>query len=406
VLLARFPDPPQKGLGVISFSGAFCAFAHDHCERLALELPRLSPATEAKLSHSLPEFVPAQNPLDLGTQPFWQPELCRIAAEALTDDSAIGSILVALNGLTPQWSEAFVEALKDQRKPVVISVPNTPVAPEIEAAFRRHNIALMRSHERSLAAISRVTAHGRSLMRRRPVHADEHKPTRFAPAEFGAGPLPEWKGKELLRGLGFQVPDGKLVGTFEDAETFFNAVRRPVALKAQSATLPHKSEVGGVILALSDRPSLREGWNRLHENLATFAPEAVLDGVLIEAMAPSGIEFILGARREPRWGPVLSIGLGGVWAEALRDVKLMPCDLTPDEIAAELAPLRCAPLLSGFRGGPPADVTALSGAASILGALMLERPEIAEIDINPLIVHPDGQGVTVADVLIVSYPAG
>jgi acyl-CoA synthetase (NDP forming) len=127
-----------------------------------------------------------------------------------------------------------------------------------------------------------------------------------------------------------------------------------------------------------------------------------LDGVLIEKMAPPGIEMILGARRDPQWGPVLAVGLGGIFAEAIADIRILPVGLDASEIEAELRQLRGAKLLAGMRGAKPADVKALAQTVAQLGAIMQAEKRIVEIDINPLTVFAEGEGVLALDALIVA----
>jgi acyl-CoA synthetase (NDP forming) len=119
-------------------------------------------------------------------------------------------------------------------------------------------------------------------------------------------------------------------------------------------------------------------------------------------MAEKGVELVIGGKRDPQWGPVVLVGLGGVWIEVMRDVRLLPPDLGEDLIIEELHQLRSAKLLQGFRGAPPADVAAVARVASLLGRFMMEHEEILEIDLNPVFVHAQGRGVTVADALIVT----
>lgn len=128
----------------------------------------------------------------------------------------------------------------------------------------------------------------------------------------------------------------------------------------------------------------------------------MLDGVLVEKMASRGLELAVGAKRDPKWGPVLLVGLGGIWMEALGDVRLLPTDLAELAIVEELHKLQAAKLLHGFRGAPAVDVEAVAHAAAIIGRLMRTVPEIEEIDINPLVAHARGQGVTALDALIVT----
>jgi hypothetical protein len=119
-------------------------------------------------------------------------------------------------------------------------------------------------------------------------------------------------------------------------------------------------------------------------------------------MAAKGLELVVGAKRDPLWGPVVLVGLGGIWVEALGDVRLLPPDLSEDAIVEELYKLRTAKLLKGFRGSPAVDVAAVAKTASLVGRIMTTVPEITEIDINPVFAHPAGQGITALDALIVT----
>ena len=131
-------------------------------------------------------------------------------------------------------------------------------------------------------------------------------------------------------------------------------------------------------------------------------PDVALDGALVERMSPKGIELMVGAKRDPGWGTVLLLGLGGIWVEALGDVRLLPVDADETQIVEALRKLRTAKLLGGFRGAPPADVAAVAKAVLAIGRLMQTTSAIVEIDINPLMVHPKGQGATALDALIVT----
>jgi hypothetical protein len=158
--------------------------------------------------------------------------------------------------------------------------------------------------------------------------------------------------------------------------------------------------LGGVILGLTDNRALRAGWERLHANVTAAAPDARIDGVLVEAMSSPGLELILGGRNDPEWGPVLAIGLGGIFAEALRDIRLMPADLTVAGIRQVLLKLKGAALLGPFRGRPARDLDAVASAAAMLGAFMRAHPEVSEVDINPLMVFGEGEGTLALDALI------
>jgi acetate---CoA ligase (ADP-forming) len=174
-----------------------------------------------------------------------------------------------------------------------------------------------------------------------------------------------------------------------------------VVLKAQAASLSHKSEAGGVALNLTDEAALRTAWNTTIRNVKYAAPDTKLDGALIEKMSPRGIELMVGAKRDAGWGTVLLVGLGGVWVEALGDIQVLPETADKPQIIEALRKLRAAKLLLGMRGAPPADLAAVADAVLAIGGLMRSVPEISEIDINPLMVHGEDEGATALDALIV-----
>lgn len=405
-ILARFPKPSTGDLGILTFSGAFCGIAHDFCEDIGVRIPPLSPDTEAYLKPLVPSFIPPKNPLDLGTQPIWQPELVQIGAEALLKDPAIGGLAVSIPGGSPRHAVAYVNGLiaasKTSDKPVALAIlgDGSVLPDEFMKLVRENNLILSRSSDRTLRAMGQVIKAGQrnsALMAR----AQSSAPKVDIPA-LGQGTQPEWLGKKVLQALGLKVPPGDLAKTVEDAVAIASRIGYPVAMKAQAAALAHKTEAGGVVLNLADADAVRRTFEQLHANVARVQPGLTLDGVLVEKMSAKGLELVIGGRRDPQWGPVILVGLGGIWVEALGDVRLMAPDLTEDDVIAELMKLKTAKLLKGFRGSPAVDVRAVAQAAVALGKLMRAHPEIVEVDINPLMVHAEGQGATALDALIVT----
>jgi acyl-CoA synthetase (NDP forming) len=249
-----------------------------------------------------------------------------------------------------------------------------------------------------LRAIALYTRYGRLLARACANMPPE--PISGLP-KLGKGAQPEWLGKKVLAAAGVRVPDGDLARTADEAVAVARCIGYPVVLKAQAAALSHKTEAGGVVLDLADESAVRLAWDTLVGNVKRAAPDIALDGVLVEKMSASGIELMVGAKRDPGWGTVLLGGLGGIWVEALGDVQPLPADADAAQIIEALRKLRCANLLAGFRGAPPADIEAVAQAAIAIGRLMQSVPELTEIDVNPLMVHAKGQGVTALDALIV-----
>ncbi|MCW2395317.1 MULTISPECIES: acetate--CoA ligase family protein [unclassified Sphingobium] len=406
-LLARYPAAPTKGPGVLTFSGGFCAIAHDYFEALDMEMPALTEQTRSELAPQLPVFIPPRNPLDLGTQAIFQPELIPLGTNALMADGNVGSVLIAINSGTAAsqrgYGPMFIDSLKGKDRPAIMAFPAPEMDPDFEASVRANRLILSRSIERSMTALSRVTRHGRSL--ERSARSVTHTPFADLPT-LGSGPQPEWLGKQLLFAMGIRVPAGGLATSLEEAEATAAKVGYPLAIKAQAGALAHKTEAGGVILGISDADELRRAWDDLHANVARAQPGLVLDGVLVEKMAPKGLELMIGAKRDAKWGPVVLVGLGGIWVEALGDVRLLPVDMAQEDIVAELMKLRSAKLLKGFRGSPPVDVQAVAHTAGLIGRLMETMPQIEEIDLNPVFVHPQGEGLTAVDALIITAAEG
>ncbi|PXA91252.1 CoA-binding protein, partial [Nostoc sp. 3335mG] len=154
-----------------------------------------------------------------------------------------------------------------------------------------------------------------------------------------------------------------------------------------------------------DEAALATAWDRLYANVAAYDPHITLDGAQVEAMGRRGVELIVGARNDPDWGPVILVGFGGVTAELLHDVRLLPIDLTHDRIVAELRALQQGALFDGYRGSPPLDVDAVADLVTTLGRILAGTPDIREIDLNPVVVYPRGEGVVALDALILTGAA-
>jgi acyl-CoA synthetase (NDP forming) len=405
-ILARYPNPPTQGPAVLTFSGAFCALAFDFYEDLGLEVPPLSPATEAFLKPKLPDFIPPKNPLDLGTTTLWQPELMETGPKALLDDPTLGGLVISAPiGTNPALSMKYlnylVAATKGSTKPMIYAPlgDRSPLPQEFVDLAREHRIMLSRSADRSMRAMANAILHARA--RARAKTSVKHAPFANLP-KLGSGTQPEWLGKQFFAAAGIRIPEGALVKTADEAVALAKRIGYPVVIKAQAGALAHKTEAGGVILNIKDDASLREGWQTLHANIERHQPGLKLDGVLVEKMAAKGHELVIGAKRDPLWGPVVLVGLGGIWVEALGDVRLLPPDLSEDAIVEELYKLRTAKLLKGFRGSPAVDVAAVAKTVSLVGRIMTTLPEIMEIDINPVFAHAAGSGVTALDALIVT----
>jgi acyl-CoA synthetase (NDP forming) len=404
-LALRFPQPPTEGLAMVTDSGAVKGLALDTCASLGLELPPLPAALAATIQAELPDFVQASNPLDLTAQAITHPQMYERTIRPLLASDSYGSLLLTvIIGEASEFAlakgKACLAPLTGSRKPAIIGLlgDEVNVPPSIIADARAAGIAFFRSPERALRALARLTAYGRALAAAR---------TRQAPTAIAAPPLPgpgtlaEYASKAYLARLGIAIPLGMLAGNLLDASAAAAKIGYPLALKLQSRALAHKSDAGAVLLGIADDAELADAWAKLQQ-VASRHPGIAFEGILVEAMAAPGVEAIVGARRDPDWGPVALVGLGGIWAEALDDVRVLPVGLGRDEIMEEIGKLKGAPLLAGARGGTPCDIAALAATVERMGMLLLARPEICEIDLNPVRVYAAGKGVVALDALIVS----
>jgi acetate---CoA ligase (ADP-forming) len=436
-LLCRYPDAPTAGIGVITNSGAYRGISFDVCAEAGLDLPVLSVPVAERLAGLLPPFAPIENPLDVGTQLLRAPQTLGTAAQAMLDDRNIGSVVLAIvlgaREHAVAKARAALPVLRKAAKPVAFAaIGGEAATAEFLAEFADGTVAFFRSPDQALRAMARLTWYGRALAAkesRRPARAAPSlaappcdmprgdgpacaAPSLAAPPSARAEPAPpalptrgtlvEYRAKSWLAACGIPVPAGALARDCAEALAVAARIGFPVALKAQARELAHKSDAGGVILGVADAGALAAAFDRLRAAVAAARPDVRLDGVLVERMAPPGIEMIVGARRDPDWGPVVAVGFGGILVEVLDDVRLMAPDVTEDDVRLELAKLRGVRLLDGVRGAPPADVAALASLVAKIAALMRAVPDLIEIDLNPVVVHAQGQGACVLDALVVA----
>ena len=402
-LMARFPNVPAGGPAVLTDSGAFKGMTLDLADAVGLELPPLSPATSDALKVELPDFMEPGNPLDLTAQGILDLGLYARTLKPLFADVAFGSVFIASivsanSAFAAAKIAAILKAVAGAGKPAILGLLGDEVAlpSGTVETVRAAGIPLFRSPERGLRALARVTAHARMAARPR-----TPPPAMAAPALPGNGVLPEHVAKSYLAGLGIPVPRGDMAHDLAAAQAAAARIGYPVALKVQAAALPHKTYAGGIMLNIGDPAALATAWRGIYQSVLGHHPGIVIDGMLVEAMAEGGLEMIVGARRDPDWGPVVAVGLGGIWAEALQDILVLPPDLDPSELGATLKTLKAAPMLEGTRGAPARDVTALIDIVGRIGSLVCARPEIAEVEINPLVVFERGAGVLALDALMV-----
>jgi acyl-CoA synthetase (NDP forming) len=277
------------------------------------------------------------------------------------------------------------------------------VGPYARELFGRHGIQLLGGMDLGLRALGHAV---RWLERRGRIRAELRVPGAAAAADGadgGAVAWPETRARHLLAGAGVPVVPGELVRSAAEAADAAQRAGLPVALKVCSAQITHKSDIGGVALGLRTAAEVRAAYARVRA-AAEVVPGAVIDGVLVTPMRPGGVELLAGVTVDPLFGPVLAVGLGGVWVEVLGDTSLRVLPADAAEVRDMLGELRGLPLLRGARGTPPADLDRVAEVIARIGqaALSLDGA-LQALEVNPLWVH--GDQVEALDALVVTAPA-
>ena len=393
----RYPAAQVSNVALMTNSGAVRGFTLDFCEEIGLPVAPLRPETLTSLGAILPGFATVDNPLDITAQGMKQPSLFGDTTGILLADPGVDAVAVAVMGGSPaqimnKWT-SLRPHFEASEKPAVYVVlgDEHPMPRDFLDELAESRTPFFRSPERALRAFARL-AETRA--------ASEPDVTVSPPTE--AGPtrtISEARGKTLLRESGCAIGPFVLATDRDAAVRAAETLGYPVVLKAQADALAHKSEVGGVRIGIDGPEALRTAWDEMQAAVAANAPGLALDGLLVEAQAARPeAELIIATRRDPQWGIVHVVGMGGVWAETLKDVRLIPGNAGAGKIEAEMRRLRSAGMLTGGRNQPPLDLAAAAAFVATLGALLAGRPEITEIEVNPLALYRDG--IAVLDCLI------
>jgi acetate---CoA ligase (ADP-forming) len=404
------PRPTSaRGLAIMTCSGGDSAQGADEAQALGLELPALAPQTEARLAELLPSAATVANPLDYTAMIWGDVQALGELVRVLGEDPSIGQVLVFYDqphGMTGAPAESW-RAVREgvmlgaRLSPVPVMVSST--LPELldddaAAEFAAAGVPAAAGLRTGLrcAAAALATGPGASAgagpERLRAIAAAARAATATASAGDGDW-LPEHVAKDLLRVAGVAVPYGLAVDGEQDAVAAWRELDGPVALKLSAARVQHKTELGGVALGLDSESDVR----RAHRAMAPLADAH--DGViLVERMAPPGVELIVAAHTDGIV-PALIVGLGGIWTELLDDVVVVPLPADAARVQRAIATLRGAPLLLGGRGRPGADVPALARLAAQVGALLLERG-LATVECNPVLVGEPCGGAVAVDAAI------
>jgi acyl-CoA synthetase (NDP forming) len=401
--------PGGNRVAVISMSGGAGVLMADHCAAAGLELPTLSPLTLERLRAILPAFAGLNNPIDVtgnvsAREGSFVEALELILADPLVD--MLGICLASISG--PAGNQIAIDVARvcaATTKPVLVAwcadVERTREGYEALAAVGTPRYDTPVRCARGMDALWHFERARRDHERisAEPVLRLERPAQRQAMAGLQAD-LTEYQAKQVLADYGIPVTREALATTAEQAVDLAGQIGYPVVMKIVSPMIPHKTEAGGVKVGVRDAQAVRDAFAEIVANAGRHSPGAPIDGVLVQAMVSGGTEVILGVTQDPLFGPAILFGLGGIFAEVMKDVCFRIAPITRSEAMAMIRSIKAFPILDGARGRPKADLEALADALVRLAALAVDlQDSIAEIDINPLIVLPAGQGVVAVDAL-------
>ncbi len=400
-------------LVILTNSGGPGIVAADAAIRQGLELPPLPETIRRGLASRLPSIAAVANPLDMTADAG--AEEYRLALRSLLGADGIDGALVIATPTGTMTGETVAQALLEARataaKPVVACLFGlTDLSSEV-ALLERAGVPTYTFPEEAVEGLAGLARyHDWRTRPHRPVRSFEVDSARATEEiararRAGQTVLPEFAARGVLTAYGIRFPPSTLVHSEAEAVDAAGRLGYPVVLKVASAAISHKTDVGGVAVGLADAASLRDAWGRMERAVRAAAPNARIDGYEVESEVRGGKEVLVGLQRDPVFGPIVVFGMGGIYVETLRDVAFRLAPMRPLSAEHMIQSVRGYPILRGVRGEPPSDLPALAEAIERISQLAVERPEIAELDLNPLIVRPEGQGAIAVDARIVLAPA-
>ena len=402
-------QPLAKGnrLGIITNAGGPGIMATDAAIRAGLHLAKLSDETKDKLRTCLPAAAAFDNPVDVIGDAH--ADRYRAAVRTVLEDPEVdmGLIILTPQSMTEVEDTARIipAAVKGLGKPVVCSFMGAAAIAEGAKILRRSGIPNYSFPEDAIFALSSsarlsslLDLPDRFLVEYNDIDVEKaNKIITDALSDCDKRYLTQSECRPIFESYGFPMLFSHLATSSEEAAKVVTEYGHPVAMKIMSHDVVHKLDVGGVLLNVSGAEETVNAYDKIIANVLKAVPNAEIQGILIEGMAKKGVEIILGATRDARFGPLLMFGLGGSFVEVLKDVTFRLAPMWRISAHTMIREIRTFKILTGVRGAPPSDIQALEDVLLRLSAMVINHPEISELDINPLIVHSEGKGCSVAD---------
>lgn len=388
-------------LAVMSVSGGQAGALADLADGHGLELPEVSPAGAERLAALFPHGN-ALNPCDLTGDVARRSDLAAQAFAAFAADGGFDLVVYARKELTGDMGRLSAKELAAEAgrhpTPLAVYAMDGELNADEQLTYAENGVPTYTSAAELFTAAAALARFARRAPAAEP---EPHEPDPRLPS-LPAGALPEAETKSLLSSYGVSLPAETVTLDAEQAVQAAAAIGFPVTMKVVSDRILHRTEAGGVVLAVPDEDGVREAFALLTQRGRAALDGDDLDGILVQQHVVDGVEVIAGLVVDPQFGCFVLVGTGGVMAELLDDVVLRPAPISPDEALEMVGSLRGRALLEGFRGGPPADQQALADVVSRLSQLGADHADrIAELDLNPVLVRPTGLGAVAVDALLV-----
>lgn len=394
--------PGGHRVAVLTASGGFGVLLADAASAQGLALPKLAAQTQERILSVVP-FAAPSNPVDMTAQVSSRPEVLAQMLDAVARDASCDAlILQSANAFhVPRLRDVFLAALEQVRKdhPSRLILLCARAPQDVRATLNAMGFPVVEGIDAACATVAALMRFGARDTARAAAPAIERVP--LAAQAFAT----EASAKAVLAEAGLPVPREAIAANRDEALAAARAMGFPLVLKIVSPDIAHKTEVGGVFVGVRSEAQLLEEYDQLLARVAQKAPGARIDGVLVAQMVQGGVELILGTKKDPMFGPMVMVGLGGIFAEIFKDVALQPAPVDEAQATAMLQSLKAFPLLDGARGRPKADVPAAAKAIAALSRFAVRHADsVSEIDINPLVVLDQGRGAHALDALLVPEP--
>jgi acyl-CoA synthetase (NDP forming) len=392
--------PKGRRLVAISNSGAVCVMTADAATSVGMPMAKLAPETDKKLKGILPSFATTTNPIDLTAALLSNSRLFGDILPVIAEDPAADAFLIGVPVAGPGYDvEAFARDTaafgKQTGKPLVVAATQKSVADE----FAAKGTTVFPTEVEAVSALHQFLAHHELMARTRARSGMHGKPSASVAISGATTMLNEADSLALLAERGIPVVPHRLCRSRAEAVAAFEAIGGPVVVKGCSADIAHKSELGLVKLGVKTRDEAGDVYTQMEEIIRKHG--ARFDGVIVAAMAGGRREIMIGAHRDPVFGPVVAVGDGGKYVEIFRDTTLLLPPFGLADVKDALGRLRIAPLFAGVRGEPPMDVDALSDAIVKIGALMADpAANVMSLDLNPVMLDSAGKGCVVVDAVV------